>query len=100
MSIAILGWGSLCWDPRDLAITGEWIFDGPMLPVEFARISGGKRITLVIKNGFEPVNTLYVISSLQDLDEAGENLRRREVREIWGLLALSTLPLIHKMFAG
>jgi hypothetical protein len=35
MSIAILGWGSLIWDRRDLPITGDWQRGGPMLPRRF-----------------------------------------------------------------
>ncbi|HOW68396.1 MAG TPA: hypothetical protein P5055_13320 [Candidatus Paceibacterota bacterium] len=48
MSIAILGWGSLIWNPRDLPITGDWQGDGPVLPIEFTRISDNGRLTLVI----------------------------------------------------
>lgn len=39
--IAIIGWGSLVWDPRDLPIESPWHDDGPELPIEFARISSG-----------------------------------------------------------
>lgn len=78
MKIAILAWGSLFWDPRNLASTGEWFYDGPLLPIEFARISGGNRLTLVIKNGFEPVVTLYAISPFNTLEEARANLQSRE----------------------
>lgn len=78
MKIAILAWGSLYWDPRELKTTGEWFFDGPALPIEYARISGGNRLTLVIKPGFDSVTTLYAISSYRELDAARENLRERE----------------------
>jgi nitroreductase len=61
LRIACLGWGSLIWKPENLPIIGEWKNDGPMLPIEFSRESGGQRITLVIcdnvarKNLLDPV---------------------------------------------
>lgn len=78
MRIAILAWGSLCWDRRELNIIDEWFIDGPILPIEFSRISGGNRLTLVITPGFDTVTTLYAISGLEDLPAAIENLRIRE----------------------
>lgn len=39
MRISILGWGSLIWDWRHLPITGDWQRGGPVLPIEFSRIS-------------------------------------------------------------
>jgi hypothetical protein len=78
MRIAILVWGSLYWEPRDLNTTGEWFFNGPILPIEFSRISGGNRLTLVITPGFDTITTLYAISGLEDLPAAIENLRIRE----------------------
>lgn len=78
MRIAILVWGSLYWDQRSLSTTGEWFFDGPILPVEFCRISGGNRLTLVIAPDFDNVTTLYAISGLADLTSAIENLKIRE----------------------
>lgn len=78
MRIAILVWGSLFWDPRNLEIAEEWYFDGPILPIEFARISGDNRLTLVIKPTFDDVTTLYAVSSHNELQLARENLRVRE----------------------
>lgn len=78
MKIAILAWGSLFWDPRNLEIAGGWFNDGPLLPIEFARISGGNRLTLVIKSGFDSVTTLYSISSHDTLEAARCNLQIRE----------------------
>ncbi len=51
MKIAILGWGSLLWQPKDLQFDKGigWSENGPMLPVEFARISKDGRLTLVIE---------------------------------------------------
>lgn len=79
MKIAILGWGSLIWNLEDLKIiNNEWFHNGPVLPIEFARISNGGRLTLVIKPNWDEVTTFYAISSLETLDEAIENLSIRE----------------------
>lgn len=78
MKIGILVWGSLYWDPRNLNTTGEWFFDGPILPIEFSRISGGNRLTLVITPGFDNVTTLFAISGFDRLSAAIENLKDRE----------------------
>lgn len=78
MRIAILVWGSLFWDPRNLEKTDEWFYDGPVLPIEFARISGGNRLTLVIKPNFDSVTTLYAVSSNDDFTTARKNLQSRE----------------------
>lgn len=85
MKIAILGWGSLIWNPGNLGINKEqgkngWFDDGPMLPVEFARISKDGRLTLVIvdKKEVESVQTLYGISKYTELDHAILDLAVRE----------------------
>ena len=79
MGIAILGWGSLIWDPRDLLVQGDWIAAGPVLPIEFSRISQNKRLTLVIdERAGVDVRTRYILSSLDELSDAIENLRKRE----------------------
>lgn len=49
--------------------------------MEFARISSGNRVTLVIENGFDPVRILYAVSSFSELVAARANLRRRESTE-------------------
>jgi hypothetical protein len=83
MRIAILGWGSLINEPRGLPITGEWQKDGPMLWIEFSRISKrGARagcLTLVIdERSDEEVRTLYVVSARTDLAQAIADLQARE----------------------
>lgn len=83
MKIAILGWGSLIWDSRALEIErilvgNGWFSDGPMLPIEFARISNDGRLTLVIVEGKKEVQTLYAISKFKELDHAIHDLARRE----------------------
>ncbi len=49
--IAILGWGSLLWDLDDLApkVAGPWLVRaGPVLPMEFSRISPKRAMGLVV----------------------------------------------------
>lgn len=79
MKIAILGWGSLIWNKDSLLIAGDWHTGGPVLPIEFSRISGDGRLTLVIdpQNGV-PVTTLYARSEFENLNDAIANLRVRE----------------------
>jgi len=82
MKIAILSWGSLIKTgiTRGLNIRGEFLTGGPMLPIEFSRISqSGERtgcLTVVIdeKNGVH-VPTQYAVSAHQHLDWALSNLR-------------------------
>ena len=78
MRIACLAWGSLVWSPRDLQISSIWFEDGPSVPVEFARQSGGHRLTLVIRNDFQPVTSLWAWMKMASLPDAVENLRVRE----------------------
>ena len=77
--IAILGWGSLVWEPRELATIGGWQMGGPVLPIEFSRVSNDGRLTLVVdeRNGVD-VPTRYILSSRPDLADAIDNLRLRE----------------------
>jgi len=83
MKIAILGWGSLIKEPRELPIVGEWQTDGPTLWCEFSRISRkGERagcLTLVIDERCESgVTTLHVLSKRSDLSQAITDLQERE----------------------
>lgn len=78
MRIVVLGWGSLIWNPGELRTKGEWHKDGPHLPVEFARISSGGSLTLVLLPGAKRVQVLWARMEHNDLNEAIENLRRRE----------------------
>ncbi len=78
MKIAVLGWGSLIWNPRELRISGEWHSDGPLLPVEFARVSQDERLTLVLYPEAEPIQVLWALSACPSLEEAEENLADRE----------------------
>lgn len=79
MRIAVLAWGSLVWDRRDLMLAGEFEPTGPSLPLEFSRVSRDRRLTLVIDEARGTPCTTYAAPSIfSDLDEAIDNLRRRE----------------------
>lgn len=80
MKIAILGWGSLFWQPKELAFDKEfrWKEDGPTLPIEFARISSNGRLTLVLTEKGTEVPTLYALSTYKTVNEAILNLAVRE----------------------
>ena len=79
MKIAVLGWGSLIWNKGKLRLTTNWTYGGPVLPIEFSRISDDGRLTLVIdeRHGVD-VPTRHAFSSLSDLDEAITDLQERE----------------------
>src|SRR5690606_7041692 len=80
MKIAILGWGSLVWQPKELKYDKSfgWEKDGPILPIEFARISKDGRLTLVITPNGTKVPTLYTLSDYRAIDEAVLDLAVRE----------------------
>ena len=79
MKIAILAWGSLIWDKRDLEISSEWNKNGFILPIEFARISKDDRLTLVVTEEYgTDIETYWAISKFSKLKEAINNLRKRE----------------------
>ena len=79
MRIAVLAWGSLIWDRRELAIADVFRADGPRLPIEFCRVSGDGRLTLVIDEAYgTSCQTYFAKSASGDLDAAVENLRLRE----------------------
>ncbi|CCG53713.1 Protein of unknown function [Flavobacterium indicum GPTSA100-9 = DSM 17447] len=78
---AILAWGSLIWDPKDLEYNKQlgWVYDGPVLPIEFARISKNGRLTLVITENGTFNKTFYTFANMKlTFEEAIENLRKRE----------------------
>lgn len=78
MTIVVLGWGSLCWDPRELPIRGGWHTDGPLLPVEFARVSKDRRLTLVLRKRAKRIQVLWTEMNTATIDEAIDGLRMRE----------------------
>jgi hypothetical protein len=48
MKVVVIAWGSLVWNRGQLAVTTEFQPNGPLLPIEFSRVSGDGRLTLVI----------------------------------------------------
>lgn len=76
MKIAVVGWGSLIWDPRELNIMSKWR-PGPSIPVEFARKSRDGRVTLVL-HGDHQSQVFWAISEHDRIENACENLRIRE----------------------
>ncbi len=78
MEIAVIGWGSLIWCPGSLRIRTKWRADGPVLPIEFARVSDDRRLTLVIHPGSAPQQTYWALSELVELEAARRNLKERE----------------------
>jgi hypothetical protein len=79
LDIAILGWGSLVWDPRELQHDGRWRRGGPVLPLEFSRRSSGGRLTLVVdREHGTGCQVRYSNSPRTDLDQAVADLAARE----------------------
>ncbi len=82
--IAILAWGSLIWDdkyPEFDKQRGQWEKEGPILPLEFSRVSSSRdqALTLVI----DPVNgsdckVMYALSKRRNPADAIADLRDRE----------------------
>lgn len=77
-AIACIGWGSLVYSPGHLPFRAGWQYDGPLLPVEFARESGGKRITLVLCPGVPRVQTCWTLLDVPDFESARQSLGLRE----------------------
>jgi hypothetical protein len=79
MKIAILGWGSLLWEPKDLQLAAPFALTGPNLPIEFCRISKDHRLTLIIDETYGTLCQTYAATSAHtELTDAVENLRLRE----------------------
>ncbi len=79
MEIAVLGWGSLIRCPGCLDLRSRWRRNGPLLPVEFARISSKNRLTLVLlPHRTHRSATLWALSARSTLDQARANLACRE----------------------
>ncbi|MCB1471220.1 MAG: hypothetical protein KDK08_29550, partial [Rhizobiaceae bacterium] len=78
MTIVCLGWGSLIWNPGNLPCSSEWKTDGPVLPIEFARISNGGRVTLVLTPAAKDVPVLHASLNVNSLEDAVSALAIRE----------------------
>lgn len=83
-AVAIIGWGSLIWDPENLSphIVGGWrMGGGPALPLEFSRISPKRKmgLALCIDEGVgAPCATHAIRSARGDVDAARVDLAARE----------------------
>lgn len=85
MKIAILGWGSLLWDKENGVEFDQWHdsweYDGPILKLEFSRISESRlgALTLVIDGEHgNPVTVAWCLSKRTRLKDAVCDLRCRE----------------------
>ena len=83
LRVAILGWGSLLWDERPEfdETLDDWQLDGPILPLEFSRVSVSRKraLTLVIdsENGTD-CRVAYAMSKRRCPEDAIVDLRCRE----------------------
>ncbi len=82
-NIAILGWGSLLWEtqPEFDDWHNDWQMDGPVLKLEFSRvsISRARALTLVIDEEYgTPTMVAYCVSKRKDPEDAICDLRSRE----------------------
>ena len=81
--VALLGWGSLLWDYNNEFDTRHesWQRRGPILQIEFSRVSTTRNgtLTLVIdpENG-SPVPVSWSISRRPTIAQAVEDLKKRE----------------------
>jgi len=91
--IAVLGWGSLLWEGRREFDPwhGPWLYDGPLLRLEFSRVSSSRSgaLTLAIdpENGV-PTMVAYCFSRRSNILEAIEDLRARESASAQGIGSL------------
>ena len=82
--IAIIGWGSLIWDPEILSphIAPDWRMGaGPALPLEFSRISPKRKMGLAVCIDAEwgtPCATHVAVSLRQETAAARADLAARE----------------------
>ena len=78
LKIAVLGWGSLVWDPASLDLDGPWQTGGPILPLEFSRLTGDGRLVLCIDSGTgSPVTTRWAMSRRGTVAEVVVDLATR-----------------------
>ncbi|PQO33481.1 hypothetical protein C5Y96_11625 [Blastopirellula marina] len=83
MKTAIIGWGSLLWDDRPQFDQhhGAWYFDGPLLQLEFSRISISRQraLTLVLEEEHgAQCRVAYTISKRETPALAIQDLQIRE----------------------
>ncbi len=83
-TVAIIGWGSLLWDPDNLApfVQGRWHLDkGPSLPLEFSRVSPKRKQALALVIDPEHgrhCQTSFIASTRATVEESVADLAMRE----------------------
>lgn len=100
MKIGILGYGSLIWSPRNLAVKGDWNNEGIHLPVEFSRIAANGRVVLTLTPEAELQKTLWIKSKFSDLIDAIDNLASREGCHASGIGIIDKNNVATKDFLG
>ncbi|MGO9759525.1 MAG: hypothetical protein ACLPNY_23275 [Roseiarcus sp.] len=79
MKIAVVAWGSVIWEPRNLRVLGRFEPTELRLPIEFCRVSDDRRLSLVVDGKFgTPCRTHIATSEFDELKGAIEDLRARE----------------------
>jgi hypothetical protein len=78
MNIACLGWGPLTWKPDSLPLASNWFQDGPLIPIEFSRVSDGGELATAICMNAQPCKVQWAVLDVQSLDDAVQALRQRE----------------------
>lgn len=83
MKIAVLSWGPHVSESKPMKLKDRWHFDGPMLPIELARISQSsaakyERLTFVPYPGSKLIPVLWATAAHDDLDAAIKNLAECE----------------------
>ena len=78
MVIVCLGWGSLIWKPEPLPLASEWFTDGPLLPIEFARVGEGGELATALCLNAKPCRVLWAVLHAESLQTACSALRARE----------------------
>jgi hypothetical protein len=77
--IAVIAWGSLVWDRRELVVADDFEPTGPLLPIEFCRVSRNGRLTLVIDEAVGTHCATYsALSAFDNISNARGNLQARE----------------------
>ena len=76
--IACLAWGSLVWKIGPLRLKSGWRFDGPLLPIEFARVGDHGELATVLWDAATAVPTCWALVDADTLAHAHEMLRQRE----------------------
>jgi hypothetical protein len=94
MRIACLAWGSLLWKTGPLRLASGWKDDGPLLPIEFARVGDKGELSTVLLEGAAPQKTWWALLEDDDLAAARESLRQREEIDPAHPEWVGSLPLV------